>query len=213
MFIENPILATDNCRYCLMCRHVCPVERVTKREATSPHGWALLIASVQRGLLAWDASRFAGLVAANLPALPSIVAPERCFYYGPEVADLLLVRLSAALEQSPLRACAAPLTLIAGARVAALVHSQQIDGGWGRPQATALRLEALCRGGGPPLAIWRAARYLCDHQRPDGSFEVDGLYRTLGKPPYAFHGHGGPALSAAVALRALAAARPCLESM
>src|SRR5436305_14670682 len=41
-------------RYNLMTRHVCPVERVTKRETTSPHGWALLIASVQRGLLAWD---------------------------------------------------------------------------------------------------------------------------------------------------------------
>ncbi|MEO8288041.1 MAG: (Fe-S)-binding protein [Chloroflexota bacterium] len=42
-------------RYCLMCRHVCPVERVTKREATSPHGWALLVASERRGLVQWDA--------------------------------------------------------------------------------------------------------------------------------------------------------------
>ncbi len=41
-------------RLCLMCRHVCPVERITKREATSPHGWTLLVASVQRGLLPWD---------------------------------------------------------------------------------------------------------------------------------------------------------------
>jgi Fe-S oxidoreductase len=44
----------DGDRYCLMCRHVCPVERVTKREATSPHGWALLIASVDRGLVEWN---------------------------------------------------------------------------------------------------------------------------------------------------------------
>jgi Fe-S oxidoreductase len=42
-------------RYCLMCRQACPVERVTRREATSPHGWALLVASVKRGLLEWDA--------------------------------------------------------------------------------------------------------------------------------------------------------------
>lgn len=42
-------------RYCLMCRQACPVERVTRREATSPHGWALLVASVKRGLLDWDA--------------------------------------------------------------------------------------------------------------------------------------------------------------
>ncbi len=45
----------DGDRYCLMCRHVCPVTRMTKREATSPHGWALLVASVNRGLLKWDA--------------------------------------------------------------------------------------------------------------------------------------------------------------
>src|SRR6476659_6225095 len=46
---------TEGCRYCLMCRHVCPVTRVTFSEATSPHGWALEIASVRRGLLEWNA--------------------------------------------------------------------------------------------------------------------------------------------------------------
>ena len=45
----------SSCRYCLMCRHVCPVGRITKREATTPHGWALLIASVDRGQMTWDA--------------------------------------------------------------------------------------------------------------------------------------------------------------
>lgn len=43
------------CRFCLMCRHVCPVGRTTKREANTPHGWALLIASVDRGQMQWDA--------------------------------------------------------------------------------------------------------------------------------------------------------------
>jgi Fe-S oxidoreductase len=45
----------SGCRYCLMCRHVCPVGRTTKREANTPHGWALLIASVDRGQMTWDA--------------------------------------------------------------------------------------------------------------------------------------------------------------
>jgi len=54
--IERNILdTTEGCRYCLMCRHVCPVTRVTYNEATSPHGWALEIASVRRGLLDWNA--------------------------------------------------------------------------------------------------------------------------------------------------------------
>lgn len=55
MPIENVILTTDNCRYCLMCRHVCPVEHVTRMETLSPHGWGLTIASVRRGLLDWNA--------------------------------------------------------------------------------------------------------------------------------------------------------------
>ena len=49
-----PDPTTELCRYCLMCRHVCPVTRVTGNEATSPHGWALLIASVQRQLIEWN---------------------------------------------------------------------------------------------------------------------------------------------------------------
>ena len=55
MPIENVIDTIENCRYCLMCRHVASVENVTHKETYSPHGWALVIASVKRGLLEWDA--------------------------------------------------------------------------------------------------------------------------------------------------------------
>jgi Fe-S oxidoreductase len=54
MTIEDVILTTDLCRYCLMCRHVAPIEHVTHRETLSPHGFALVIASVRRGLLEWN---------------------------------------------------------------------------------------------------------------------------------------------------------------
>jgi Fe-S oxidoreductase len=50
----NPTQTVDRCRYCLMCRHVCPVTHVTRNEATSPHGWGLLLASVERGLAVWN---------------------------------------------------------------------------------------------------------------------------------------------------------------
>jgi len=52
--MDDISLTTEYCRYCLMCRHVCPVTRVTANEATSPHGWALLVASARRGLVTWD---------------------------------------------------------------------------------------------------------------------------------------------------------------
>jgi Fe-S oxidoreductase len=54
--IENVIATTNNCRYCLMCRHVCPVGHVTRKETLTPHGWGLTIASIQRGLLELDDS-------------------------------------------------------------------------------------------------------------------------------------------------------------
>ena len=46
-----------------MCRHVCPVGHVTRRETLTPHGWALTIASVQRGLLSWNADTVDALYA------------------------------------------------------------------------------------------------------------------------------------------------------
>ena len=45
---------TENCRFCWMCRHVCPVGHVTSRETLTPHAWALTIESVRRGQLAWN---------------------------------------------------------------------------------------------------------------------------------------------------------------
>jgi len=54
MQIENPIATTENCRYCLMCRHTCPVGFIMQKETLTPHGWGLTIASVERGLLTWN---------------------------------------------------------------------------------------------------------------------------------------------------------------
>lgn len=52
--ISNVIQTTENCRYCLMCRHVCPVGHVTRKETYTPHGWGLTIASIKRGQLELD---------------------------------------------------------------------------------------------------------------------------------------------------------------
>ena len=54
MQLQTATVTIENCRYCLMCRHVCPVGHVTRRETLTPHGWGLTIASVQRDLLTWN---------------------------------------------------------------------------------------------------------------------------------------------------------------
>jgi Fe-S oxidoreductase len=51
----DPVDTTEDCRFCWMCRQSCPVGFVTKRETLTPHAWALLIASVKRGALTWNA--------------------------------------------------------------------------------------------------------------------------------------------------------------
>jgi Fe-S oxidoreductase len=58
---DTVIATTDNCRYCLMCRHVCPVGHVTRLETLTPHGWGLTIASVRRGLLRWEEATITAL--------------------------------------------------------------------------------------------------------------------------------------------------------
>ena len=43
--IENVIDTTENCRFCLMCRHVAPVGLITYQETLTPHGIALTVAA------------------------------------------------------------------------------------------------------------------------------------------------------------------------
>jgi Fe-S oxidoreductase len=53
---NDPAHPTEqDCRFCWMCRHVCPVGHVTKRETLTPHAWALLIDAVRRGTMTWNA--------------------------------------------------------------------------------------------------------------------------------------------------------------
>jgi Fe-S oxidoreductase len=61
--VHGRLKVTEGCRFCWMCRHVCPVGHVTRRETLTPHGWALTIASVRRGLLQWNADTVDALYA------------------------------------------------------------------------------------------------------------------------------------------------------
>ena len=46
---------TENCRFCWMCRHACPVGHVTQRETLTPHAWALTIdVGASAGPLTWS---------------------------------------------------------------------------------------------------------------------------------------------------------------
>jgi len=52
--LNNTMETLENCRFCLMCRHVAPVGLVTDLETLTPHGIALIATSQQRGLIEWN---------------------------------------------------------------------------------------------------------------------------------------------------------------
>jgi Fe-S oxidoreductase len=110
MYLENVIEITDYCRYCLMCRHVASVERVTYKETLSPHGWALVIASVRRGLLKWDADTVEVIYSApdhgNSRAhcvfdnpLPEAIAAARAEVVGLKLAPAIVYELDEAFQR------------------------------------------------------------------------------------------------------------------
>lgn len=93
-----------------MCRHVAPVEKVTYNEALTPHGWGLLIASVRRGLLEWNADTVDKLYSApdggNSRAhcvtdqpLPAAIAAARAQVVAEKLAPAVVYDLDASLQQ------------------------------------------------------------------------------------------------------------------
>lgn len=50
MFSDNAKKQIDACRFCWMCRHVCPVGLATGKEATTPRGRAVLLKYILTGM-------------------------------------------------------------------------------------------------------------------------------------------------------------------
>jgi Fe-S oxidoreductase len=110
MPIQDVLSTVENCRYCLMCRHVASVEYVTHKETLSPHGWALVIASVKRGLLEWNADTVDVLYSApdngnsrahcvtNQP-LPEAIAAARAEVARLNLAPPIVYEVGAALKE------------------------------------------------------------------------------------------------------------------
>ena len=50
MFSEKAKKNADACRFCYMCRHLCPVELVTGKENNTPRGKGLQVSMIERGM-------------------------------------------------------------------------------------------------------------------------------------------------------------------
>ena len=106
----DTVPTTENCRYCLMCRHVCPVGLVTHLETLTPHGWGLTIESVKRGLLTWNQETVnvlyscadCGLCRANCATdqpLPDAIASARAEVNAQQLAPRIVYEIGEMLEQ------------------------------------------------------------------------------------------------------------------
>jgi Fe-S oxidoreductase len=110
MQLQTVTATIENCRYCLMCRHVCPVGHVTRRETLTPHGWGLTIASVQRGLLAWNLDTVGVLYSCadcetcrahcvTDQALPDAIAATRAEVAAQNLAPVAVYEVHKALQE------------------------------------------------------------------------------------------------------------------
>ncbi len=171
MSLADHTTSYELCRYCLMCRHTCPVGRTTKREATTPHGWALMIASADRGQLHWDTEAVdtlyqcaqCGLCQSNCVTdqpLPASIAAARAHVVSLGLAPEAVVALDARLRQwgnpyqesQPLSAAGrAPSALFVGA-AARHAHPQTLNAA--RQLLAALGIEYV------PVGVGLSSAYL-----------------------------------------------------
>lgn len=54
MIEQNALHHAEKCRFCWMCRHLCPVEHQTGREVNTPRAKGLLLSMVSKGTQAFD---------------------------------------------------------------------------------------------------------------------------------------------------------------
>jgi len=106
----DTVPTTENCRYCLMCRHVCPVGHITRLETLTPHGWGLTIESVKRGLLTWNEESVnvlyscadCGACRANCVTdqpLPDAIAAARAEVTAQQLAPAIVYEIGEMLKQ------------------------------------------------------------------------------------------------------------------
>ena len=54
MISQNAMLHAEKCRFCWMCRHLCPVQHQTGKELNTPRAKGLLLSMVQKGTQSFD---------------------------------------------------------------------------------------------------------------------------------------------------------------
>jgi hypothetical protein len=130
--------------------------------------------------------------------LASVDAYPACY------ARLLLARLGCAIEG---RSCPAAarnaLEEMLGAIEREIVATQELDGGWGSPLATACHLSVLALRRTPGFAPAAATLYLCARQEPDGLWPREALYHCPGRDG-AQHDYATRSVTTAICLSALA---------
>jgi Fe-S oxidoreductase len=171
--LQNVKQTTEFCRYCLMCRHVCPATAITRNEATSPHGWALLIASVERGLAGWNAETVdtlyqcldCGLCQAHCVTtqpLPLAISAGRAEVAGQQAAPAVVYKLQQKLQQwGNLYAETAPEQVVGQSEAALIVGAA---GRYLQPESAEAAIQLLAAAGVKviPVAVGRETPYLAN---------------------------------------------------
>lgn len=163
-----------------------------------------------------------GLLECGLPGTRSLVrdnlaftlprfggdAPAGDFFYTQATAELYLLRFAARwVARLPGEAATAEVVATARAVAERQARAQELDGGWGSPHETGLRLEGLARWHAVPAALARGLRFLEEAQRPDGSWPSAPFYLMPGKSLHHVEYLASTEVTTALCLRAVHLAR------
>lgn len=137
--------------------------------------------ALSHGLLARDPERFAELIEVNLEGLLE-GGMGSLFFYPSSYAEELFFRVEARLKQvMPSSRLLDPLAELGQKILDGVRSRQRRDGSFGGSQETAWCLSSLLLGGGDPTETGRAARFLVETLRPDGSWAAEPFYIMPGR--------------------------------
>ncbi len=154
----NHIETLENCRFCLMCRHVAPLAVVTDIETLTPHGIALIATSVERGLTDWNEETVGviyseaddGVCRAHCvfdQPHPEAVAAVRAELVEQNLAPQIVYELQAALEKWATPFAEKPVEAASGTGDVALFVGDEAKYLWPGTMPAVQKLVAAAEGG------------------------------------------------------------------
>ena len=86
MVSQEAVRQAEKCRFCFMCRHLCPVQLQTGRELNTPRAKGLLLSMVKKGTAEFDRATVSHMIASAISFMHNVIR---------EVTGIIFIPLAA----------------------------------------------------------------------------------------------------------------------